>query len=115
EELATLRCFHDYDLTPPNAADAPSEATTKKATAIVIMYFITALLPQAMSCHFTGWCIVLTIKSQSSSSLPIPLFMRGYGLRSMDWMKASSPMTLSGAPQSGTISNFGSQSEMGLR
>ena len=28
------------------------------------------------------------------SRLPIPLFMRGYGLRSMDWMNPSSPMTL---------------------
>ena len=54
------------------------------------MYFITALLAQAMSCYFTGWCIVLTIKSQSSSSLPIPLFMQGYGQRLMDWIKASS-------------------------
>ena len=59
------------------------------------MYFITALLPQAMSCHFTGWCIVLTIKSQSSSSLPIPLFMQGYELRLLTWMKASLPKATS--------------------
>jgi hypothetical protein len=32
---------------------------------------------------------------ESSSSLPIPLFMQGYGQRLMDWIKASSPKATS--------------------
>ena len=54
------------------------------------------------TCPSTGSSTATTIKSRSSSRLELPSFMPGCDQRLMDWMKASSPMTLSGAPQSGT-------------
>jgi hypothetical protein len=41
------------------------------------------------TCPSTGSSIASKIKSQSSLSQLIPLFMRGYGQRLMDWIKAS--------------------------
>ena len=48
---------------------------------VLLRFLLLWLLVPSSACHSTGSATATTIKSQSSSSLPIPLFMQGYGLR----------------------------------